>query len=314
MLRPANRSGFTLVELLVVIAIIGILVALLLPAVQAAREAARRTQCMNNLKQVGLALQNVHDVTGAFPAGGLSSRPNNQGQWAWGFAWWVYILPYAEQGNVYDGLDHVGVASIQTGLVYTSFNEANGRFLNGKVLKFMICPSSPTDKWALGTIAVPGSPGVQSPTYTGLNGATDSPSTINYDGETNPHRHICRQSAGGVFIAHRGINISEITDGTSNTLLVGEQSDFCRTATGGKVNCRSDYGHGFCMGTTYAGENRWFNTTSVRYPINAKAWNQQGVGNDFYACNRPIQSAHSGGAMCLSADGSVRFWHSTLAL
>jgi prepilin-type N-terminal cleavage/methylation domain-containing protein/prepilin-type processing-associated H-X9-DG protein len=87
-----HRTGFTLVELLVVIAIIGILVALLLPAVQAAREAARRTQCQNNLKQMALSLHNYHDTYGAFPAARLSKSPN--------FGHMVGLLPFLEQGNV----------------------------------------------------------------------------------------------------------------------------------------------------------------------------------------------------------------------
>src|SRR5688572_28592874 len=89
-----RRSGFTLVELLVVIAIIGILIALLLPAVQAAREAARRTQCSNNLKQIGLGLQNYHSAHKSFPPGGVLR--NNQGH-----SWWLLICPYVEETSIY---------------------------------------------------------------------------------------------------------------------------------------------------------------------------------------------------------------------
>ena len=103
----SRRQGFTLVELLVVIAIIGILVALLLPAIQAAREAARRSQCSNNLKQFGLAIQNYHDVQRVLPSGyirifGGAANPNG-GNWGWG----ALILPYIEQGALaqYIGCD-----------------------------------------------------------------------------------------------------------------------------------------------------------------------------------------------------------------
>ena len=91
-----NRSGFTLVELLVVIAIIGILIALLLPAVQAAREAARRSQCQNNLKQLGLGLHNYHDVKGHFPIGADSVSQ---------LSWRVYLLPYIEQDALFEKFD-----------------------------------------------------------------------------------------------------------------------------------------------------------------------------------------------------------------
>ena len=101
------RSGaFTLVELLVVIAIIGILVALLLPAIQAAREAARRIQCRNNLKQLGVAVQNYHDTNLAFPSGTRSHQMT--AGWVWGHAWPVAILPFSEQRALYDQLDLIG--------------------------------------------------------------------------------------------------------------------------------------------------------------------------------------------------------------
>ena len=109
-----RRKAFTLVELLVVIAIIGILIALLLPAVQAAREAARRTQCNNHLKQLGLALHNYHDTYKTMPPGatGIYWRPRASGQW--GFSWFVHILPFVEQGTMWDqvyiGGNHPGWA------------------------------------------------------------------------------------------------------------------------------------------------------------------------------------------------------------
>src|SRR5688572_8489446 len=95
MFRTARR-GFTLVELLVVIAIIGVLVALLLPAIQAAREAARASQCRNHLKQVGLALHQYHDTMGRLPPGWVANQPEGVPGWGWSAA----LLPYLEQGNL----------------------------------------------------------------------------------------------------------------------------------------------------------------------------------------------------------------------
>ena len=97
------RRAFTLIELLVVIAIIGVLVSLLLPAVQQAREAARRAQCTNNLKQIGLALHNYHDANGRFPPGYRDPRPDSQPGPGWG--WPVFILPHVEQPSLHVQLD-----------------------------------------------------------------------------------------------------------------------------------------------------------------------------------------------------------------
>src|SRR6516225_5762944 len=105
-----RRSGFTLIELLVVIAIIGVLIGLLLPAVQAAREAARRVQCVNNLKQIGLAVHNYESVNGCFPPGYLSApgigfRDTNTGDWGPGWGWLTVLLSGVEQGNIYNSIN-----------------------------------------------------------------------------------------------------------------------------------------------------------------------------------------------------------------
>jgi hypothetical protein len=299
-----------------VIAIIGVLVALLLPAVQSAREAARRMQCSNNLKQMGLALHNYHGANGTFPCGSLMGRPNT---WSWGPAWGIAIMPYAEQTNLFDQIDFKGVNSSagHVGLIYDGTNEYNGKLLHGILIPYMFCPSSPLQKFALRNRPVPGPKGAASPTYTAVAGAIDHSSTINKESESNQHRHKGRRSAGGIMIGGNTFHtFGDITDGSSNTIMVAEQSDFCVKADGTKADCRSDFGHSFAMGAVDPtnGDDRWFNTTSVRYAINEKRWETPWVGNEYYACNRPIQSAHTGGAMVLLGDGSVQFINESIKL
>lgn len=311
----SRRAGFTLVELLVVIAIIGVLVALLLPAVQSAREAARRMQCSNNMKQMGLALHNYHSAALAFPAGSQMGRPKGGSfsGWSWGPAWGVSILPYAEQTSLFTQMDlkgDQGGANAQIGLIYQGTNEYNGKLLAGVGIPYLFCPSSPLHRFALRGTTVPGPKGVASPTYTAVAGAIDHASTVNKESESDPHRHKGRRSAGGILIGGNTFHsFGDITDGSSNTILLAEQSDFCVKSDGTKVDCRSDFNHSFTMGSVDPahGDDRWFNTTSVRHAINEKRWETPWVGNEFYACNRPIQSAHSGGAMVLMGDGSVHF-------
>jgi len=117
-MKERRRIGFTLIELLVVIAIIAILISLLLPAVQQAREAARRTQCRNNMKQIGLALHNYHDVFNSFPPGYVAKIPNNKTSSERSmFAWGSLILPYIDQGNVYQVLDPGNVLTLDQRLL-----------------------------------------------------------------------------------------------------------------------------------------------------------------------------------------------------
>ena len=164
---PLNRRAFTLIELLVVIAIIAILIALLLPAVQQAREAARRTQCKNNLKQLGLALHNHHDTYQYFPpATSQDQPPFGPAASNWGASWMIYILPYIEQSSLYNQL------TIGGGTGYG--NTANGAKFAGVRIGGYRCPSSPLPDTT--TSAVPGCAAGQMmmPTYVAITGAAPS--------------------------------------------------------------------------------------------------------------------------------------------
>ncbi len=198
-----GRRGFTLVELLVVIAIIGILVALLLPAVQAAREAARRKSCSNNLKQIGLALHNYHDTYKTFPPdaiwfGTQGSTLNSPRH----YTWIALLLPYVEQTPLHDAIDFKlpGYNQQIPGLGAGATTAA----LQSVVLDSFICPSDPT--------------------YTGVD-QTHNFGYTSYAGNAGWDRH--RRSWGdqrraGIFSLMDNIDLSNVIDGTSNTIMVGE--------------------------------------------------------------------------------------------
>ncbi|MGI6414906.1 MAG: DUF1559 domain-containing protein [Thermoguttaceae bacterium] len=189
--RERNPRGFTLVELLVVIAIIGILIALLLPAVQAAREAARRSQCTNNLKQIGLALHNYHDVVGRFPAAWYRiTADQKRPGWAWG----TMLLPYVEQGALYDklavttGIDFPAPANATTQTAVTAYHCPSARDQNINPSRENFAKSN--YKPVMGTQDASGMP----------------TSTI----------------PDGVFGASSAVQFRDIVDGTSNTFAFGE--------------------------------------------------------------------------------------------
>jgi prepilin-type N-terminal cleavage/methylation domain-containing protein len=322
----SHRRGFSLIELLVVVAILAVLVALLVPAVQKARETANRTRCLNNVKQLGIALHNYAHTHQGFPPGCTPSpKKHNATDYDYGHSWMALILPFTDQTSLFDTLDLAGQYYTTTGLVYANPNPSgnnsnayNGNILAGLDLKIYFCPSSPLPRFTLKNLSPPGPLGVLSPTYTAVGGAVDHPSTLDRDATTNIHNAIGKLSYGGIMTLHHDPEdkpraIAEVIDGTSCTLLVAEQSDWCVANNGAKKNCRSDYGHGFTMGPR-SNEHRNWNTTSVRYAINNKAWNQTGVGDDLYGCNRPIQSVHPGGAHGLLGDGSARFLHESMPL
>lgn len=279
------RGGFTLVELLVVIAIIGVLVALLLPAVQAAREAARRMQCGNNLRQWGLAAHNYHDAMGTFPPAAFLG-PNNDDRRA-GLP--VLLLPYFEQnalGDLHvDNLHDVGGINASLGV---------------KLIAVMLCPSdgeAPTDDWEL----APSGEHWGATSYNGVMG----PGLI-ADGVRNyvaRGGHCGNYNTDGVFTADRPNVMSDITDGLSMTVAVGERTHHLRGWTkGGYDNKTNNTACIFCA-------------KNIKYPINS-APNQYcyvadatcPIGHiDSLFNDLPFGSEHPGGAQFCFADGSVQF-------
>ena len=310
-----RRKGFTLIELLVVIAIIAILIALLLPAVQQAREAARRTQCRNNLKQIGLAMHNYVDTYQMLPPAVTTSAVNG----AHGPTAWVRLLPYVDQAPLYNQLAGVGFGKdVNYWLGSRSQNSARLRnILDGKIINVYRCPSSPFESTRRPRRIF--QTRIMWSTYVLIMGSDRHPTT--------DHTGVYRQSyasAGGCFPNNQGIRLRDITDGTSNTMLVGEQSNWLkadyrhwnRTAIpssgpwmGGK-NPRNPNGDGTWSSTGQHGwgdptrDTRCYNMTTIRQTPNPTGLARWQVHP---ACNTPLASAHAGGVLILLGDGSVRF-------
>ena len=350
MLRPGARSrrGFTLIELLVVIAIIGILIALLLPAVQKVREAANRAKCSNNLKQIGLALHNFHDTIGNFPPGGVSdSHPATpgpdpaypQGNYGWGNAWTVFLLPYIEQDALYHRFTFAGGTGYPTGNVVPASYAHNSAAVGIQIATYT-CPSSPLTDVA--SYAVPTSASDSAKLarnhYVGISGAVPGIQGFDFN-ETrfNTPRNGYTQSggimgAGGTLFGSNWVNLAALTDGTSNTLVVSEQNDYLTTLDGTRVDWSAGSTFGWIVGAYYpfgmqaphrgdGGDNRTFQLTTIRYQINQKQGWPDGYGNcgAVGVCydgptNAPLNSAHPGGVNGLMADGSVRFLVDSLPL
>ncbi len=211
--RHAFRRGFTLIELLVVIAIIAVLIALLLPAVQAAREAARRAQCVNNLKQMGLALHNYESAVGSFPFGILYRIPlppnaDPAGCDGTRHTLFTYMLQYMEGGNLYNQVNFSGATNSIRNI--TAFNFRVATF---------VCPSD------LPSQATPSNfPGYSQGSYSGMAGYTE---LFRYRWGAGTNDDICNRIDGnGVFVLNRARRLSQITDGTSGTILVGETARY----------------------------------------------------------------------------------------
>ncbi|QDS87503.1 Type II secretion system protein G precursor [Rosistilla ulvae] len=309
-MRTGNRSGFTLVELLVVIAIIGILVGLLLPAVQAAREAARRMQCSNNLKQMGLALQNYHDTYHKFPYGDEGVCGGG-----WGSNWRLRLMPFCEQNAIYDrwtfGPGH--------GWTGTTSGNANRDQIDGFSVDFGKCPSSPMDEFRADS-----GDELFLFSYYGISGAESSPDgnyvasvRANATG-TNPNGLY---SSGGMLPINELVGMNHCTDGTSNTIIVGEISNYIFNANRtSKEDLRPGLHWGWQMGAVDTLKGAAFvkvnaATITVRYAPNSDLLGSSGVTAEGGGRrNTPLASAHPGGVQVARVDGSVQFLSETIDL
>jgi prepilin-type N-terminal cleavage/methylation domain-containing protein/prepilin-type processing-associated H-X9-DG protein len=324
-----TRRAFTLIELLVVIAIIGVLIALLLPAVQAAREAARRAQCSNNLKQIGLALHNYISSVGTLPIGNMTqSRTYDNCVTTWGHTWATMMLPYMEAGNTYNAANFSRVWN--SGSQTTAYRQK---------INSLICPDDGQQ---------PDMPlnfvGMLFSSYEAMRGMTETSLYWWGAGTTAPNADRCGViDSEGAFGANIAFSIADLTDGTSNLILVGEQTRF--------VNEPSGSGFGFVnMGGWWNGPDQitgviaWpgdFRVSSAAYSVpkinaspitngaltvftTAGPFGTTQFGNppgwsDQTKCPQCLQlgqlgfrSRHPGGANFLFADGSVKFLKETI--
>lgn len=299
------KRGFTLIELLVVIAIIAILVALLLPAVQQAREAARRSTCKNNMKQIGLALHNYHDVYSTLPVGAL---PRNRPNWRYG------ILPSMDQAPLYNQLSvsgHWASACSSSSSYGQQASNTNLMLISLKVPVFQ-CPSNPQDP-NNSVSYMCNYDRLQCHDYVGISGATPDPA-----GRTN----VCSTAAdygvycnNGLLVPGKNYRFRDIVDGSSNTIIVGEQSGI----VAGRDR-RTNY-HGGWRGwsgwspssdvVTETGAHHVAGVTTVAFSINAKSAQSGGntvpASNNAYSGNTILNSYHTGGIHVLLGDGAVRF-------
>jgi len=281
-MRRTRAFGFTLVELLVVIAIIGILIGLLLPAVQAVRAAARRAQCSNNLKQLGLGVLNYENAVGKFPPGCIKDASTIE-SWGWG----AFILPQIEQKGLYDKLE-MGPYRL-----YDVLKDPVRRVLLQTPVETFKCPSDTTGDTVPAKVRHFWGQG---------NTAKIELATANYEacqgfyGFSNPNN----KENDGAFFNNSKVRIEDILDGSSNTIMIGERDQRC----GAGVWAGARNPPGPCHWGVYQDRGR------VSIELNSSYEpTPQSNGNLFCCdcCSEGFSSKHAGGANFVFCDGSVHF-------
>jgi prepilin-type N-terminal cleavage/methylation domain-containing protein/prepilin-type processing-associated H-X9-DG protein len=321
----APRGGFTLIELLVVIAIIGVLIALLLPAVQAAREAARRAQCTNNFKQLGLALHNYHDAMGSFPIGRMGlgyTYPTAGARAAQDYhrrTWAFSTLPYFEQSNLFNAIN---------------FSQAFWEPGNTTVIRTPLgafqCPSDtpsiqePDTPYPRGKGNIAANWGNTHFFQDEARGA-DWPNPWNTGPmgvQGTPTGSLGNAFAGAPFKGNKATNVAEFTDGTSNTILCGEVIIGANSGGGQAYDHRGDIfndDYNCTMFFTYTTPNSKV-PDQLAGDGNGRPWCSYGLLANVPPCTggTPVfnaaRSRHPGGVNALFADGSVHFVKDSVSL
>ncbi len=308
--RSGAVRGFTLIELLVVIAIIGVLIALLLPAVQSAREAARRAQCTNNMKQIGLAMHNYHSSNGGFPPPKIWSGSGrvNPGMLAINTTGHVMILAHLEQQPMYNSYNfsHASCNSTYTTNTVVVGNYRVNTTVTSALISVFACPSDEAPETRTNSPDTPTQYSMfeaRRCNYvfcTGWYTDYDSPGAINY---RSPREYQ------GVFYMDLSSSVGDIKDGTSNTTMIGESQ---------QEHVSANYGPFWGVGThtstcgtvrppfysaaPYPAHLQWLPNANYHPATQAPTYNPRKLG---YAWT--MSSHHTGGLNMLFADGSVRF-------